>query len=78
MIKTHLVTGLNYLCVTEKENYEKYTGSGLHWKLHIKKHGYNCTTTVLFESELKTEEFINTCLYYSEFYNIVESPIGLI
>jgi len=73
LVKTHNKTGLNYLCVTEKENYEKYAGSGLYWKRHIKEHGSDITTVVLYESETKTQDFIDTCLYYSTILNVVES-----
>jgi hypothetical protein len=73
LVKTHNKTGLNYLCVTEKEKYEKYAGSGLYWKRHIKEHGSDITTVVLYESETKTQDFIDTCLYYSTILNVVES-----
>lgn len=35
-IKIHNVTGLKYFGKTTKNNPEKYTGSGKHWKRHIK------------------------------------------
>ena len=28
MIKQHNITGLKYLCITKKDDYVKYTGSG--------------------------------------------------
>ena len=39
MLKTHLITGLNYLCYTTKGNPYKYKGSGKRWKNHLKRHG---------------------------------------
>jgi hypothetical protein len=49
-LKEHNVTGLKYLGYTER-NPHKYGGSGVYWRKHIKKHGNDVTTTVLFESE---------------------------
>ena len=51
MTKTHNVTGLKYLCVTTRNDHVSYTGSGVYWCNHLKKHGYDCTTEVLFESD---------------------------
>ena len=50
MIKEHNTTGLRYLCVTSKDDHNSYKGSGKYWTTHIKKHGYDVTTTVIFES----------------------------
>jgi len=43
-IKTHNITGLKYFGKTTNDEYHKYKGSGVHWKRHIKKHGYDVTT----------------------------------
>ena len=51
MFKQHNVTGLNYLCVTQKEKYVEYPGSGVYWQKHLKKHGVDITTHVLYESK---------------------------
>lgn len=72
MIKTHNVTGLKYLCYTQKEDHSSYKGSGKHWKSHIKDHGYDVTTHIIFESE-SYDEFVKIAKTYSEQYDIVKS-----
>ena len=54
LIKTHKKTGLKYLCKTEREDWETYLGSGKYWKKHLRKHGNDITTQLLFETEDKT------------------------
>lgn len=71
-IKTHNVTGLNYLGYTTAKDPHKYKGSGTYWKHHIKKHGYDCTTTILRECSTR-EELATYGLYYSQLWNIIES-----
>lgn len=73
MIKTHKETGLRYLCVTNKEDYEKYSGSGVYWSKHLAKHGCDLITQVIYESEEKDEHFRNVCLFYSSLYNVISS-----
>lgn len=72
LIKTHNVTGLKYLCKTEQKNWEKYSGSGIYWKSHLKKHGTNFSTILLFETDDKCL-FKQIALEYSVKYNIVSS-----
>lgn len=72
MIKTHNITGLKYLCITKKENWEQYTGSGTYWKAHLKKHGANFSTELLYKSE-NYDEFVVQCLFYSTLYNVALS-----
>ena len=72
MIKTHNKTGLKYLCKTEREDYEKYYGSGKYWRRHLKQHGYDITTEVIFSSN-NIEEFSNYCIQYSIEYDIIDS-----
>lgn len=72
MIKTHNKTGLKYLCYTQKEDHDRYTGSGKYWKLHIKEHGYDVVTEVLFQSE-SYDEFLEKARHYSETYGVVKS-----
>ena len=56
-VKKHNKTGLSYLGKTIQDPF-KYKGSGVRWKNHIKKHGYDVTTTILAtfntNEELKT------------------------
>jgi hypothetical protein len=70
-LKTHNQTGLKYLGKTVQDPHT-YEGSGIHWKQHIKKHGNDVTTEVLFQTEDK-DEFKGVALDYSEKWNIVES-----
>jgi hypothetical protein len=70
-LKTHNKTGLKYLGKTTQDPF-KYRGSGLHWGRHIKKHGYDVTTEILFESFDK-EEIKEKGIYYSELFDVVAS-----
>lgn len=71
MIKTHNITGLKYLCYTQKQDHIAYTGSGVLWKQHVKEHGSDIKTEVIFESEIY-EDFVKAAKEYSEKYNVVE------
>ncbi len=73
MIKTHLHTGLKYLCVTTRKEYHKYSGSGIEWKKHLKENGRSWSTELVFESDDK-EEFSKVCLEQSMLNDIVNSP----
>jgi hypothetical protein len=70
-LKTHNKTGKKYLGKTISNPYD-YSGSGKIWKHHLKKHGNDVTTKVLFESEDKTE-IKKMGIYYSNLWNIVDS-----
>jgi hypothetical protein len=71
-IKTHNKTGLKYLGKTVAKDPFTYKGSGTYWKRHIKKHGYDVTTEIIFETDDKIElEKIGK--HYSDLYNVVES-----
>lgn len=72
MIKTHLLTNLKYLCVTIKEDYQAYTGSGREWKKHLKENGNLFKTTLLFETDDRIE-FSKQCLNKSIQFDIVNS-----
>lgn len=74
MVKTHNITGLKYLCITEKQNPITYLGSGKYWKRHLKTHGKDITTEILFETE-NVKEFKEKGNYYSELWNVVESDL---
>ena len=71
-IKTHRITGLMYLGYTSSKDPEKYRGSGKRWTNHIKKHGYNCWTDIIYSTTNK-QEIEELGRYYSEAWNIVES-----
>lgn len=74
LLKTHKDTQLKYLCYhygTEETCYT-YLGSGRYWKYHIRKHGKNINTQILYCCE--TQEEARECgLKYSHKYNIVIS-----
>jgi len=72
-VKTHNKTGLNYLGKTTAANPHTYWGSGKHWCSHVKKHGYDVTTTILLATESE-EELKETGLFFSKMFNIVASP----
>ena len=69
--KTHKVTNIKYLGFTRKNPY-KYKGSGTRWLAHLRKHGNNVDTEVLFEtfdrSKIQTQGE-----YYSKLWNVVDS-----
>jgi hypothetical protein len=71
-VKTHNKTGLKYLGQTTSKDPHKYSGSGVYWKLHLNKHGYDYTTEILHRCQSK-EELKQHGLYYSNLWNIVES-----
>lgn len=70
-IKTHNITGLKYFGKTTKDP-QTYKGSGKYWKLHIKKHGYDVTTAIIFQSESK-EKIKEMGLHYSKLWDVVNS-----
>ena len=72
MIKTHSVTGLKYLCQTTRKDPYSYKGSGTYWNSHCKKHGYDFTTEVIFQSTNK-KVFERVSQEYSKTFNVVES-----
>lgn len=51
-VKTHLDTGLKYLGFTEQDPF-LYKGSGTRWNNHLKSHGNNVWTNVIFQTEIK-------------------------
>lgn len=71
-LKIHNKTGLKYLGKTVKDP-SKYIGSGVRWCAHLKKHGYNVSTMILFETE-DEKELRQKAIEYSEKFNVVENP----
>jgi hypothetical protein len=74
LLKTHNPSGLKYLCVTRRPDWKKYKGSGIYWGNFIKKHGADISTELLYESEGKTEDFIEKCKYYSTMWDVQNNP----
>ena len=71
-VKTHNKTGLKYLGKTNQANYHAYSGSGVHWKRHLDKHGHDYTTEILLATEDK-DEIRETGLFFSKLFNVVSS-----
>lgn len=71
-VKTHNKTGLKYLGTTTAKDPHKYQGSGVDWKLHIKEHGYDCTTEVIRECQTKDERN-QWGLHYSILWDVVKN-----
>lgn len=75
LLKTHKVTGLKYLCrheTLDEKTCFVYPGSGVYWRRHLDKHGYDLTTEILAICET-SEEFKVIGIHYSHLYDIVSS-----
>ena len=69
--KTHKTTNVKYLGFTRKNPY-KYKGSGIRWISHIKQHGNDVETEVLYETSNHSK--IKTIgKFYSQLWNVVDS-----
>lgn len=68
-IKVHNKTGLKYFGKTEKSDVAKYKGSGIYWRKHINKHGYDVTTRIYFAHD-DIELCRTIALKFSMDYNI--------
>ena len=73
MLKVHNITGLKYLCVTTKDNWYEYTGSGIYWLRHLNVHGTDISTLLILESQTNDDHFRNECLRISTELDIVNS-----
>jgi hypothetical protein len=71
-VKTHSITGIKYIGFTAKQNAHKYTGSGFHWKAHLKVHGNHYTTDIILETT-DIQVIRDQGLYYSNLWDVVES-----
>jgi len=70
-LKRHNITGLKYLGKTTKDPYS-YNGSGKYWLRHLKKHGTDITTKILYQTQ-SNEDFRLVGEYFSKKWNIVKS-----
>jgi hypothetical protein len=68
-VKTHNITGLKYLGFTTQQDYHRYTGSGTRWLRHLKKHGFDYSTEILYEG-IDKDELQHLGEYYSELYDV--------
>ena len=64
MIKTHNVTGLKYLCITKKENWPEYLGSGKYWRNHLISHGPDIRTELLYRAYVEENKV----------YDVIQCP----
>ena len=71
-VKTHRITGLNYLGYTAKKDPYKYFGSGTYWLRHLQKHGYLCDTKILHRCISKSA-IRSWGLFYSRLWSVVNS-----
>jgi hypothetical protein len=71
-VKTHNKTGLKYLGKTKQKNPHSYKGSGTRWLKHIKKHGYDVTTEIIFQSK-NPKEIKAQGIYYSKLWDVVDN-----
>ena len=71
-VKTHRITGLNYLGYTSRKDPHNYTGSGKYWCLHLKKHGYIYDTAILHRCISKSA-IRAWGLFYSKLWSVVKS-----
>jgi len=71
-IKTHNVTNLKYLGYTSSIDPHKYLGSGTYWVRHLKKYGYNYSTTILLATS-DAEDIKATGIFFSKLFGVVKS-----
>jgi hypothetical protein len=73
MVKKHAITGLKYLCMTIKKDWQSYRGSGVYWKSHLREHGReHVITELIFETD-DHKEFKKRCLVVSDSLDVVKS-----
>lgn len=71
-LKEHKDTRLKYLGYTKRKDVHSYPGSGVYWRRHLSKHGWNYTTDVLLETDSE-QELKDVGIYYSELWDICDS-----
>lgn len=70
-LKTHNKTGLKYLGKTTQDPFSYY-GSGTRWLNHLKKHGNDVSTKILYETT-DANKLKEKGLYYSDLWDVVEN-----
>lgn len=75
LVKEHAYTGLKYLCMHVADSFsdcEKYKGSGVYWRKHLKKHGKEINTKCIFVTE-DMQEFRKIAKKYSLDFDVIKS-----
>ena len=71
-LKKHDTTGKLYLGWTTRD-VETYSGSGVYWLKHLKKHG-NFVSTVVLEETADLNRLRSQGKYYSELWDVADNP----
>lgn len=72
MVKTHLITGWQYLCITGRDDPHDYLGSGIDWRKHLEEHG-NLITTRIIATSWNPDTIGVWGRYYSRLWKVVRS-----
>lgn len=73
LLKTHLETGVHYLCITKRSNPFSYKGSGVKWNRLLEKYPNSIILTkILFNTDDVTELTL-VASHYSEAFNCVNN-----
>jgi hypothetical protein len=75
-IKQHNITGLKYFGKTESKDPYSYTGSGKFWLRHCKKHGFDFTTSHVWQFTSQEECSAFAVLFSSENNIVTGLPKG--
>lgn len=70
-VKTHNITKLNYLGFTIQNPF-RYKGSGKYWLAHLKRHGGDISTRIIFETD-DYNEIQTMGLFFSTLFDVVKS-----
>lgn len=69
MLKHHWETGISYLCITKRKDWNNYKGSGSRWLSLLKSRPSKIWTSLLYTTDCK-EELAEQCLYYTLLFDI--------
>lgn len=73
LIKTHIHTGLRYLCITKSKDPYKYRGSGIYWNRHLNVHGNHVHTEIILQTE-NYDDLVFLAKFYSDLFDVAASP----
>lgn len=69
LLKQHWETGVNYLCITKRKDWKKYSGSGIRWKKLLKSHPSKIITTLLYSTDC-VDDLSEKCKLYTKIFDI--------